>query len=540
MTILNFIVQLMSGAMLLLFSVRFMRIGIERLWSAEIRDSLSDRSSHLQNLAKGTVLGFVMQGGTVVMLMAAGLAGTGAVPLVSAAVLALGADLGSALAVRFLHLPIAALGPLAILIGATVYLRSDKPRLRNLGRVVLGLGLILLSLSIIRGTVEPISSLDGVAAAVDYLNRDVVTAALAGIVLTFVMHSSVAAVLTAVAFAAHSDIGAMGALGFMLGCNIGSALLPLWLLNSHNERTKAVAASVAILRVGFAAVLIGVIALSRDAVEARVGWHADEAMLLGHLLFNAALLALTPICVWLCATLERRLVTTSDAEDATLTLGVTEEDGLALPALKRKLSGMLDLAAKMLDEVMRGAHDPQRLDDLEARMNGALEQIRQFYATVPGGDGADLHEMSQVLHYAIRVERCGDILAGRLHALRVEQAGAGVTFSAPGLEEIEELAGALRQTLLLAHNAIWTGDAATAERLVRHKQRVSDLETASRANHLDRLRGGNLVSLSSSDHHLETIASLKEVNSKLATIGYAILDRAGGLKKTRLKSGARP
>ena len=507
--------------MLLLFSVRFMRIGIERLWSAEIRDSLSDRSSHLRNLAKGTFLGFVMQGGTVVMLMAAGLAGTAAVPLVSAAVLALGADLGSALAVRFLHLPIAAMGPLAILIGASVYLRADNPRFRNLGRVVLGLGLILLSLSIIRATVEPISSLDGVAAAVDYLNGDVVTAALAGIVLTFVMHSSVAAVLTAVAFAGHADLGPLGALGFVLGCNIGSALLPLWLLNSHNELTRAVAASVAILRVGFAAVLIGAIALARNAVDAFVTWPVDEAMLIGHLAFNFALLGLTPLCVWLCAAFERRLVTTSDAGTAELPLGVSEDGGLALPALKRKLTSMLDLAATMLDEVMGDAPDEKTLNDLEARMNG------------------DLRKMSQVMDYAIRVERCGDILAGRLLTLRTEQSGAGVTFSDQGLSEIDGLVSAIRQTILVAHDAIWTSDITTAERLVRHKQKVSDLEATSRANHLGRLRGGNLVSLSSSDHHLETIASLKEINSKLATVGYAILDRTGGLKKTRLKSGAR-
>ena len=136
--------------MLLLFSVRFMRIGIERLWSAQIRASLSEGSSHLRNLLKGTALGFVMQGATVVMLMAAGLAGSGAIPLVSAAVVALGADLGSALAVRFLQLPISALGPLAVLAGATTYLRADRPGVRNFGRVVLGLGLIFLSLSITR------------------------------------------------------------------------------------------------------------------------------------------------------------------------------------------------------------------------------------------------------------------------------------------------------------------------------------------------------------------------------------------------------
>ena len=207
----------MSGAMLLLFSVRFMRIGIERLWSAQIRTSLNEHSSALGNLFKGAGLGFAMQGSAVVMLMGAGLAGTGAIPVVSAAVVAFGADMGSALAVQFLQLPVSALGPLAILVGATIYLRAPQSRLRNYGRVLLGLGLVFLSLSIIRTSVAPIGALEGTTPITGYLNRDPVTAALLGIALTLLMHSSVAALLTAVAFVDHAGIMPIPALAFRSG-----------------------------------------------------------------------------------------------------------------------------------------------------------------------------------------------------------------------------------------------------------------------------------------------------------------------------------
>lgn len=153
------------------FSVRFMRIGIERLWSARLRASLGEDASMLKGLVRGTALGFVMQGATVVMLMAAGLAGAGAVLVSAATIVALGADLGSALAVVFLQLPVSALGPLAILIGASLYLNGPEPRLRNSGRILLGLGLVFLSLSIIRATVEPIGSAPFTTAVAEYLKR---------------------------------------------------------------------------------------------------------------------------------------------------------------------------------------------------------------------------------------------------------------------------------------------------------------------------------------------------------------------------------
>ena len=522
--------------MLLLFSVRFMRIGIERLWSAQIRASLSEGSSHLRNLLKGTALGFVMQGATVVMLMAAGLAGSGAIPLVSAAVVALGADLGSALAVRFLQLPISALDPLAVLAGATTYLRADRPGVRNFGRVVLGLGLIFLSLSIIRQTVEPIGAMEGTATIVRYLNRDVITAALVGLALTLIMHSSVAAILTAAAFAGHASFGPVGALGYVLGCNIASAVLPLWLLNRENDRTKAVAGSVAILRSVFAVVLAGLLALFRRQVEAHVEISAGEAMLAGHLAFNLALLLFTPVCIRLCSLLERRYAVSEGVIDTELPPGVLDDVSLAFPALKRKLGGMLDTASAMLDEIRSDHSDKAIMMDLERQMNAGLVSIREIYARLPAVDERHMEDMNQILDFAIRIERCGDVFSGRLQEIRDFQAQSGFRFSNEGQTEISGLVDAVRDAILLAHDAIWTGSVVTAERLVRHKQRVSDLEADSRAEHLARLRSGNLLSLDSSDHHLETIASLKEINSKLATIGYAILDRHGGLKKTRLRS----
>lgn len=536
--ILSFLVQVLAGAMLLLFSVRFMRIGIERLWSARIRASFSEGSSRLANLLKGAGLGFVMQGATVVMLMAAGLAGAGSIPLKSATVLALGADLGSAFAVAFLQLPISALGPFAILIGATTYLQAGHPGIRNLGRVVLGLGLILLSLSIIRQTVAPASTVPGVAAIIGYLNSDVIAAALAGIVLTLVMHSSVAAILTALAFAGHLAFGPASTVGFVFGCNLGSSLLPFWLLHAANQRSKAVAAAVGLPRCALSAALIFGVAAFRQDIESLVSISAAEAMIAGHLAFNVVLLLLMPACLRLCAEYDKRINDAQILDDTALPPGAQEDITLALPALKRKLSEMLDVASKMLEEVTSDQPDRQALSDLEHKMNADLVTIREAYAILPG-DGKDaLRDMQQILDLAIRVERCGDIMAGKLHDLRTVRAQSGFRFSSEGQAEIAGLIDAVRKTVLITHETAWTGDPSAAERLVRHKQHVADLEAQSRANHLARLRAGNLTSLDSSDHHLETIAAFKEINSKFATIGYAILDSHGALKKTRLRNAA--
>lgn len=533
MDILNSLVNLFSGAMLLLFSVRFMRIGIERLWSARLRASVGEDTSMLKGLVRGTVLGFVMQGATVVMLMAAGLAGAGAVPVSAATIVALGADLGSALAVAFLQLPVSALGPLAILVGASLYLNGAEPRLRNGGRVLLGLGLVFLSLSIIRATVEPVGSAPFTAAVAEYLTRDPIAAALAGITLTLVMHSSVAAILTAVAFSGHALLGPAAALGFVLGCNAGSALLPIWLLRREAARSRIVAQAVATLRLTAAALLVVVVGTVRSSIDS-APMSAGIAMLGGHLAFNMLLLMLAPFGRGLGRWLEARAAAEQDSSGEELPSGLVDDPSIAAPAIKRKLSAMLDLASAMLDEATSANPDKEKMAGLERRMNAGLSGIRDIYSRLTTTDEAALDSVQQIVDFAIRVERCGDVLAGKFLILRLDQVNGQYQFTDEGKLEISRMVDAVRRSIILAHETAWTTDVNPAERLVRHKQHVAELEEQSRHEHLARLRRGNLTSLGSSNQHLEIIAALKEINSKFATIAYAVLDQHGGLNETRL------
>ncbi|WP_287095481.1 Na/Pi symporter [Mesorhizobium sp.] len=538
MIVLYFLMQLLSAAMLLLFAVRFMRIGIERVWSLQLRSSLSATSSTVLNVAKGVGLGFVMQGATVVMLMAAGLVGTGAIPVASAVGLAVGADFGSALAVQFLQLPVSAIGPFAILVGATAYLRAPSPTLRNVGRVVLGLGLIFLSLSMIRSSVGPIVDIQGVDAVVGYLNRDPVTAALAGIVVTLLMHSSVAALLTAVAFAHHSALGLVPALAFVLGCNLGSAVLPVWLLKYESGRPRALALAVASLRCGVAGLLIPPLVLLRDLIEASIPTTPADATVAGHLVLNLLILPLTPLAVRFGGIFEQHLSARSAGRGDSLPTGFIEDAGLVVPAMKRKLSGMLEIASAMLEQVISKNPDKEAIATLEERMNAGLAGIREVYSKLSFEEEALMEYSQQILDFAIRVERCGDVLAGKYLALRLLQVKGEYQLSDEGSAEVARLVDAVKQAILLAHETAWTGDVETAQRLARHKQRVSELEKESRHRHLERVRRGNATSLRSSNQHLELIAALKEINSKFATIGYAVLEQHGALKKSRLKTVA--
>ncbi|NVK36055.1 MAG: Na/Pi cotransporter family protein [Rhodobacteraceae bacterium] len=537
MAIISFIIHLMSGATLLLFAVRFLRIGVERLWSGQIRESLSQQSTKRSLLAKGAFFGFVMQGATVVMLMAAGLVGSNTISILSATLVAMGADLGSALAVQFLTLPVSALGPAAILVGGWLYLNSEHANRANFGRVLLGIGLVFLALVLIRQAVEPLKEFPGTQAVIEYLNADPVTAAICGLVLTFLMHSSLAAVLTALAFASHGNLGPIAGIGFVIGCNIGSALLPVWLLRNEDGEGQVVAKSLALMRSLLAIVLLLIVATVGQRIVGALAWSSVSLMMAAHLAFNTLLLFFAPLAHLANKPFVGPYAVPGAASRLILNDGEGDPD-LVILTLRSHVNRMLDQLVEMFDAASAELPDSEAVAVNESRINSALSELRTSFSSLPELSEAQSEDLKNIFDFAIRLENCGDVLSGRYQNLRLEATRNEFRYSPEGSDEIDEIIEALRKGFALAQSVFWTGDEDNARRLVLHKQHVAQLEEKSRVNHLQRVRAGNLTSLSSSNQHLEAIAALKSVNSKLATIAYAVLEQHGALKKTRLKNVA--
>lgn len=537
MEILNFAIRLMSGAMLLLFAVHFMRVGIERLYAGRITQMMSDSGAGVGLLAKGAALGFAMQGATAVVLMASSLVGSATIPALSAILLSLGAEFGSAVAVQFLQLPISALGPLVILAGGWTYLNHRPGQYaRNLGRIVLGLGLIFLSLSVIREAVAPLQQLPGMSALVLAIGADPVNAALVGLALSLLMHSSLAALLTATTLVAHTGFDPVSGLGLVFGCNIGSALLPLWLLRGKSATTLLVPRTLSIIRIGFAVLLLIVAAVFHGVVAAMVpALPIHDIMLSGHIVFNLALLGLAPLAVP-----ASKLFIDVTQQDYPSRLFETDAKEIspevAIAAIKRRINEMLERLQRMLDNVTSNEPESEELAKDEEATNNSLSTIRSMLTRLPDFPEPVTDQVNELVDFAIRIERSADMLAGKYMRIRMEEKKGVFSETPSGARDIACLLAQLRKTLLLAQSVFWTEDPNQARLLVECKQEMAQMEEESRRSHLHLVQIGDVIALNSSNQHLEMIAALKEITSKLATIGYAILDKHGALRKSRLKT----
>jgi len=108
-----------------------------------------------------------------------------------------------------------------------LFLTLENTKVGRFGRILIGLGLIIMALQWIVLSAKPLTQATGVKVIFGSLTGDVMLDMLVGAAFTFLSYSSLAVVLLTAALAASKVIGVHVALALVLGANLGSALLAM-------------------------------------------------------------------------------------------------------------------------------------------------------------------------------------------------------------------------------------------------------------------------------------------------------------------------
>lgn len=169
----------------------------------------------------------LVQSSNVTALLVISFVTQGLISITPAMVIMLGADVGTAIMARVLTFDLAWLSPLLILFGVITFLSQKKNRSGQLGRVAIGLGLILLALKLIVGSATPITHASAIQAIFTSLSGDSILALLVGAVFAMLTYSSLAAVLLTATLSVAGLVPLYISLSIVIGSNIGSGLLAM-------------------------------------------------------------------------------------------------------------------------------------------------------------------------------------------------------------------------------------------------------------------------------------------------------------------------
>ncbi|HSU05666.1 MAG TPA: Na/Pi cotransporter family protein [Acetobacteraceae bacterium] len=543
------LIDLAGSVALLLWGVHMVQTGILRAFGPDLRRLLGTAlRRRLTAFASGLGVTAILQSSTATGLMVAGFCAAGVVDLVPALAAMLGANVGTTLIVQVFSFHVVAAAPVLIVLGVGLFRRGQSARNRDLGRVSIGLGLMLLALQQLLSLVTPYEDAPSLRMMLGAVTTEPLLALLIAAGLTWAAHSSVAMVLLVMSLAAQGVVPPETAFALVLGANLGTAINPV-LEGARGDDPVARRVTIGNLLTRAAGCVIALVLLGRIG-PLMVQIEPDTARVVAdfHTGFNLVLAAVfLPVLGPYAALLRRLLPARVDPEDPAtpryLDNAAIETPPIALAAAAREalrmadtLEAMLNGAADALTSGDRGRiAEVRRLDDVVDKLNRAI----RTYITALDADSlseADHRRLSEILIFTANLESAGDVVDRNLMSNAARRLKRGFPFPEPERAEAARLLGRLASTVRAAAAVFMTEDARAARQLVAEKEVFRDMEAAATSAHFAGLRNGGGAGAEAGVLHLDLLRDMKRVNGHLvAAAAYPVLENQGELLRSRLR-----
>jgi len=542
------LLDLVGGVSLLLWGLHMVHSGIVRAFGSDLRRFLGAalRNRFLAFLA-GILVTALLQSSTATGLMTASFVTGGTVDLVPALAIMLGANVGTTLIVQVLSFNVSAVAPILFLVGVTAFKRGGQTRTRDLGRVAIGIGLMVLSLHILLDTLAPAENAPAVRTLLGAITNEPLLCVLMAAALTWAAHSSVTVVLLVMSLAYSNFITPVAALALILGANLGSAINPLVEgSRSDNPASRRLPLGNLLNRaVGCVLVLPFLHPIAAALLQLEPNPSRMAAVF--HTAFNVglALVFILPLNA-LAALLTRLLPDRPKTNDPAAPLYLDETalvtPSVALVCAARETLHIGDVVETMLRQARTALlSDDRKLVAEICRMDDAVDRLDEavkIYLTKLTRESLnerDAHRAMEIISFSINLEHVGDIIDKNLMELAAKKIKRQIVFSKEGTAELESFHQEVCDNLKLAFSVFMSGDVRLARQLITEKATLRASEFAAAESHLSRLREGRSESIESSSLHLDILRDLKRIHSHICSVAYAVLERAGELQPSRLK-----
>ena len=534
------ILDLMGGVALLLWGLHMVRTGILRAFGPDLRHLLSKTlGNRFTAFFAGLALTAVLQSSTAIGLMAASFASDGLVALVPGLAIMLGANVGTTLIVQLLSFNIAAAAPVLFIIGLVAFRTGTRTCIKDLGRVAIGLGLMLLALHILLDTLAPAESAEGVRVLLNSITNDPVLCIVIAAALTWAAHSSVATVLLFMSLAYSHFVTPAAVLALVLGANLGSAINPVLEAGRRDDlATYRLPVGNLLNRVVGILIVLPFLHPIADALS-RLQPDASRMTAEFHIAFNVAMALvfiglLDPLAALLEKLFPKRQAANDPFAPRYLDERLLEAPSLALADAARETLRMGDAIETMLREVMTAlmtnnralVADVSRMDNVVDRLD---EAIKLYVTKLTRGslDEREGRRAMEIISFAINLKHIGDIIDRNLCEVAAKKIKRKLQFSSDGADELMAFHKRILESLKIAFGIFMSGDPSEARKLLADKAQVRGAELAAAERHLERLREGRPETLETTSLHLDILRDLKRIHSHICSAAYAVLDAAG-------------
>ena len=502
MTVSN-IVELLGGLGAFLFGMKYMGDGLELAAGSKMKDLL-------EKLTRNKILGFllgmfvtvVIQSSSATTVMVMGFINAGIMDLAQATGVIFGANIGTTITSILIALDVSAIAPFCICVGAFMMLYTKKAKLKHMGQVILGFGLLFQGLHTMSAAMKPLGQVVWFQSFI--MNaKNPILGILVGALICAVIQSSSAAVGIVQALALQGLMPLHFASYLICGINIGSAMPTILASMSARNNAKRAAMIYLIYNVVGCVVMAPVTMLTpyTDLIERLIPDPMFQVSVV-HILFKVVAAAILLPCTNLVVKLTYKLIPKQKHEDAArlefIDVNLVGNPSVSLLQIRSEVDRMAKLVEENLSLAMEGilAGEPRHAETItenEGVIDYLTDAISDYLVkfNVQELSATDANYVRRVFQALSDLERIGDYAEHLLH-ISERCTEKSLTYSDTARQEVTELYDNVKQLYSTAVARFHTQDLGidSLKHLARLERENRKKTKQAQQNHMDRLRAG--------------------------------------------------
>lgn len=235
------ILSLIGGLGLFLYGMTVMSDSIEKAAGAKMRKFLDFFTrNRIVGVLFGTLFCAIVQSSSATTVMVVSFVNAGLMNLVQAAGVIMGANVGTTITSQLVAFNLSQAAPIFLMIGVIITMFCKNNKIKKIGEVVLGFGVLFMGLSLMSGSMAGMKESPLIVEVLSNLTNPFL-GILVGFVITAIIQSS-SVTVSIVLLMAQQGLLPLGICFYIiLGCNIGSCTTALMASVSGNKDAKRAA-----------------------------------------------------------------------------------------------------------------------------------------------------------------------------------------------------------------------------------------------------------------------------------------------------------
>ena len=502
---------LCSGMALFLYSVKITSGSLQAIAGEKLKNVLAKLTGNrIVGVLVGAGITALIQSSTATSVMSVGFVNAGLMNLYQALWVIMGANIGTNITAQIIAFDVGAVAPIIALLGTFFCLLTKDKKLRSIGEAIAGLGFIFVAMSLMKDSMEPLSTLDVVKDTMASINNPFL-GIIVGIIFVIIIQSSAAGVgmLQAMAMSASGAhlMTLDQAMFIIFGLNIGTCVTAVFAsIGGSRNATRAGMLHMTFNVLGTAIFTVAYYVLPITKWVAALSPNDVARQLANiHLVFNlASTIILLPFGKLIVKLVKIMVPDKKGGDDSVHYLKYLNPNMISnnnqvgtevlIRALCSEMSRMLEMAGnnvqRSIEAVLDNNEKTQTLiNDTEEYVDYLNKEISYYISHAMVFDMSEKHAiaMSALFKITGNIERMGDHatnISGYANMLEKK----GLKLSDKARAEVSQMV----ETTKEAYNVLLGSKPGSVHiRMAQMEQKIDDMTEDYREHQLERLKSGS-------------------------------------------------